>query len=378
MTAPAVLPWSSINQTAAALGPASDSLQPLARRVIKYGGGPAPSGLFGLSMGDYSDPIYQLMFDSTGKPYTYNSKGEKIPAFWTYVFPAAWSLAVGSGGNISPGSPMPDSSTFIAGTGHDNIFLLEDRATGRVWSVWMARQAGITAVNFTSPALAAASFQNIGAGVLWKYPQHTVGGASVGKPFLETSKVSVQRGMGIDKRALITTGEEIVDGVIRHPLELTIANTWYCDDLKTAVQGVDWLYPATRCEWDKIRYQNRNRDGVLLDLDKSKLVPEGLRVAFQVSIAERETWLDSKGFAKGSNWRRFWRIIIDALCDYGFVIAETGGFGMRVEMTGVLGPDRPIYESYGWDVTKLRAQEYTIQTFFNDFADRSYVVTPKP
>lgn len=359
MSPPVVLPSSSINKTAYELGPAPAELQPLAEKLIRYGGGAnAPSGEIGLSMMDYSTPIYQVNIDPTT-----NRIIAPLGGFWTYGFATGDSIGKGSQGNFPAGGLLPDSTKFVAGTGYDNIFLIENRNDGRVWSIWMARQPGINSICWT----------NILAGLTWKTPQHTYGGCSVTRPFLPAAKPNCERGMGIDKRALITTGEEIVSGVINHAAELTITNTWYCSgSVQYAKAGIDYLYPATRCEWDAARAVYR--PGYVAD--KTKLVPEGLRIAFNMTKLEREAWLDFKGLT--GPFRTFCRILIDCWCDYGLVVAETGGWGMRSEMTGMLGPDRPIYESYGWRMETLKAQEYALGSFMRDNMASAYVVNPLP
>jgi hypothetical protein len=202
------------------------------------------------------------------------------------------------------------------------------------------------------------------------------GGVGVGKPY-ESNEKQLGRGMGIPKIGLLNFWEEYADGGPRHAGELSIAATWYCDDLRTAREGTDWLAPATRCEWDRARYSNRNRDGIPLDPDRSKLTLEGLRVRWKVTPLERESYLDRLGL-KGA-WRAFWRMVIDQWCDYGLVVAETAGWGMRSEQDGLLGPGAAYYASVGWaskDHKKAGVQEYTIQDFANVFADRIEVVRP--
>jgi hypothetical protein len=285
---------------------------------------------------------------------------------WSYFFPTAFSQNAGSAGGIKPGTMIPDNPRWQAGTGNDNIFLVEKRSTGEVWDVWMARQPAYNAITLT----------NIWAGFFWKSPQHVAGGACYTNTIFKNATTQSFRGMGIDKRALITTGEEVQAAIeskipISHALEVTIANTWYTDSLKTAVAGVDWLPPATRCEFQTD--QAKTRPGY--DPDKTHLTLEGLRVALKLTPAERSAWLDRRIGVTGA-FREFCRVVLDALCDYGMIVGETGGYGMRSEFDGVLGPARPIYQKYGWNVDKPEAQEYCFEKLLQDHADRLYVVRP--
>ena len=350
MTPPVVLPGSSINKRADELGPADPSMQYMAARLVNFGGGGAPPGRLALSMKAYSTPIYQ-----------YETRSQS-----SYFFPMAFSQNAGSAGTLKPGTLVPDNpSRWIPGTGNDNIFLVERRSTGEVWDFWMARQPGYNAITLT----------NLLAGLAWKTPQHICASASYSNTIFKTAQTHVRRGMGINKRALITTGEEVQAAIeenypISHAMEITIANTWYTN-LKTAVQGVDYLPPATRCEWDE--QAAKNRPGY--DPDKTHLSLSGLRVALRLTAAERSAWLDLRVGQSGL-FREFCRVVLDAICDYGLVVGETGGFGMRSEFDGVLGPARPIYKKYGWDVDKPEAQEYCFEKLLVDHADRVYVVRP--
>lgn len=302
---------------------------------------------------DYSVPIYQINIDAANKiTTTYGFNG-----YWARFYPLAFSQALGAAGNIAPGTRVPYSSNFIKAPGNDGVFILENRRDGRVFSFWMAHGAVINAITAT----------NILAGLFSNSMKHIAGAASVSKPFTATKHVS-QRGMGIEKRALVITGEELLTGEIRHAAELTVTNTWYClGSVKNAVKGVDWLPPATRCEFNSTSYPGAERD-------RTKLVPEGLRIAFQVTPEEREVWLTSKGFTGA--FKNFARIIINCWCDYGLVVAETGGHGMGVQTTGMYGPDRSIYESFGIQMNTAAMQEQALKTFANDFRDRAWVVRP--
>lgn len=355
MTAPVVLPFSSINKTVEEVGRAPENLQHLADRVITYGGGEAPSGEFSIEFEEYSVPIYQIEISNDGKSISMEyGDGE---AHWSYFYPTAFSQNMGAAGNIKPGDKVPDSAAFINADGNDAVFILENRKDGRVYYFWMARQ----------PIYNALTLKNILAGILYKKPQHIAASAYVTKPFTATKPTS-QRGMGIEKRALVITGEELLEGEIKHALEMTVTNTWYCNDVKKAISGVDFFPPATRCEFSNTSYPSGRTT------DKTKLVPEGLRIAFDVSDQERSDWLDRQGFTDG--FRIFADMVTKCMCKYGLVVAETGGYGIGIQTTGIQGPDRPIYERFGITKSNASTKEQSLKTFFNDFKDRAFVLNP--
>lgn len=378
-TPPVVLPSSSINRTAASVGLAPPEMQPMARTLIEHGAGDAAvadgrAGEIGLSMKAYSVPIEQF------NPSMVASRDASLKSGWwkTAAYPAGWSQAQYTGGNLPPGALVPvrygvgrkpasaGETTLVPGEGSDRIVLVEDQINGMCWGYW----------TFHDNDWNAMTLPNVMAGLGSYSPAICNGGTSLWKPYGPTSSPLGDRGMGTTKRMLVTTGAEVASGAVNHVAELSIAATWYClGRAQDAKAGTDWLLPARRCEWDAARYATRNRDGHPLDPDRSKLSLEGLRIAAPaVDIARRQTWLDDH-FDPGP-MMDFWRIITTQWCLYGLMVAETAGYGMRVEMTGLLGSDRPIYERYGWSLATVEAQEYLAKRFLLDHIDDFVVVKP--
>ena len=375
---PVVLPGSSINRSAADLGRAPEHLQPLARRLIEHGAGARAeaegrAGQIRLSMDEYSVPIetVDVSVDMASKA------AQEASGWWNVaVFPAGWSIDAKTTGNLRAGTlvPMrfrpgsrPTSSSqidLLPGAGNDALLLIEDVKANKCWRHWMFRQNDWNALHLA----------NLGP-LLAKSP-YTVGicnaGTSLHRPYGPGADPRGERGMGLIKRALVTTAAEVASGRIGHAAELSIEGTWYCDDLRTAREGVDWLAPARRCEWVK---GQKGRPNGFDPSRRALLSPEGLRVAFWVDRDRRRDFVYER--VSDGPMRAFWVVIVDQWCDYGFIVAETGGYGMRQEMTGLRGSDRKVYvERWGWDPDDVVRQEAALADFANVFIDDAYVVNP--
>ena len=358
-----VSPGSSINKSADELGPAPKDLQVLGPRLIDYGGGPSPAGYLSLGLADYSVPIYK--YDETktnGKP---NQGG-------SYYFPLTFSLNEGSNGNVPAGTWVPDNPTWVGGSGNDNIMIVERESTGEAWGWWMVRQPAYNAINWT----------NIFAGLFWKQPQHCAAACGRYTNFYQpvSAKDDMERGNGMKERELLVTVDEMLEGEIKHALQLTLTNTWFSEGpAHLGKLGVDYLYPARRCEWDRAR-SIPTRMGHAFPDDKNKLTLHGTRIRFKLTAKERSDWLDKNVTATKTTFREFCRIYLNAMCDYGFVTTDTGNWGMLSQFDGVLGPAGPVYKSkFGIDRTKkdiFANQVNVFSKFMAEWRSRVEVVAP--
>lgn len=372
---PVKLPWpgSSINKTADDVGPAPQDMQVMGRRLIDHGGGAAPQGSFFLALKEYSIARH-----------FYNEEGQG----WAYFYPTAWSLAAGSNGTVVPGSMIPDNLAWQTPPGNDGIFMVERPKTGQIWGIWMARQPAINCLDFINHP--GPSFQNLWAGVLWNNPTHCASGAGYTDYIYKTNQMKTfERGNGMAQRALLTTIEELLEGVIRHALQLTLTNTWFSEGPASQGKvGVDFLYPALRCEWDRARSQP-TREGHPFPSDKSKLTLHGLRIRFRLTGKEQEEWLDRNVGKTSTPFRNFCRIVLRAMCDYGFVTTDTGHYGMLSQFDGICGsgmvdgkivPSAKLYKDhFGIDAsnaTKFTEQTLIFKGFMLEFRDRVQVVNP--
>ena len=355
MPAPVVLPSSSINLPARKLKQAPAAYQPLARRLIEYGAGERAvaegnGGYVRIRLGDYSCPIYQ--FDET--MVATKADRQRTGWFWARNFPAGWSLNQGTAGNAAIAQKVPMSNALVAGSGNDQFVLVEDRPGGRVWCYWVFKQ---NEINILHPL-------NIARGGLdSSSPRLCNGGTDYHRPFSAGANGRGGRGMGLLRRALVTTAEEILEGTVRHAAALAITSTRWAA-AKPGVEGQDWFPPATRAEWIAGQGGRTMKPSWL-----HRTVPEGLRIwnpRYAGSSTLINTWLGNH-FDPGPQ-RDFWRIIFTQWCSYGLVVSETTNYGMGVDFDGMRGPARSIYEDFGFDYSQLGAhtQEDAGRSFLKD------------
>lgn len=363
MTVPVVLPASSINLPAERLGLAPDRLQPLARRLIEYGSGAeavarGEGGNVRIRLGDYSVPIHQ--FDDTMAAT--KADRERTGWFWARNYPSGWSLDQATGGNCPIGQRVPAHAGLKAGTGNDQFVIVEDRPGGRVWCYWVFRQfelAGFHPLNIARGFLDSSS------------PRLVNGGTDFHRPF-EGGIQRGGRGMGIPRRALVTTAEEIASGAVNHAAAMAICSTWWGDS-KPGREGVDWLLPAMKLEW-AAGQKNRRMDPSW----RPNTVLEGLRIWNPRYSADRnliEAWLDEHVEGEMAD---FWRIVLTQWCVYGFVVSETTNYGMAVDFDGMYGPGRAVYEDFGFDLEQLprHTQEDLAKAFLRETVDDWVVAAP--
>ena len=147
---------------------------------------------------------------------------------------------------------------------------------------------------------------------------------------------------------MVVTPEEVAAGEIRHALMMGAANTMFgpaCTEAELATAaagttcgfavapagGLEWQGPCTSCP-----------PSPLTDLERrSRAIPEGMRLALQLTDAEIDAWLDERGYTgtKRSTARTF----AVALRDYGWFITDTAG----TATFAVSGGANPETES-GW------------------------------
>lgn len=366
MTAPpVVLPKSSLNKMAKTLGSAPAELQPLARNLIEHGCGEQAeldgnAGKVRLRIGDYSTPIYQYDESFTKT----REDRQRTGWFLARSYQAGWSINAGTDGNVAPGAKVPVKTGMVAGTGNDQICFVEDRRLQKCWEYWIFQQAEISGLHG----------DNIAAGYLDTSTPRIVNGAtSVYLPFSLTSNPIGDRGFGLIRRALITTAEEIATGRVMHPGILSIPATWWCDELP-GTQGVDWLLPARRCEFEQ--GQSGRPEGYAPERRQFNSL-EGLRIAAPtITPAMRENFVNERVTNAQQRW--FWKVICGQWAVYGLVVGETGGYGMGVATDGMLGPARSQYEDWGFEQSLLAGhiQEDLMEDYLNTFIDHWIVVRP--
>ena len=152
------------------------------------------------------------------------------------------------------------------------------------------------------------------------------------------------RGMGaLQAMALLPTLDEVEKGSINHALNMETYGTMFgpaCPTSGGGTPGVDCGYavaPATRLEWwngpagecGSVAQQNT-------PTDRAKTVPEGMRFALDMTDAQIDAWLDTKGYTGAK--RTTARIFAVALRDYGWIISDTTCWTSATAVEGVANP----------------------------------------
>ena len=310
---------------------ASTALAPFAPRFYEHGGGTAPAGQVRLDFRAYSVPIY----DATTATTT------------ARVFQVRWAQDLAKLGNVPIGTEIPWNPAWTPGTGRpnggDRIMAEVDYAKGKVWEMWVVGEPKLGCVDLFGP--------NARSGYDMGNDRHLcmAGLHTYDNLFDATDGTTIgNRGMGINKLALVTRAEEVQQGHIDHALELTIAGIMFgmpmcqpADNNSAPGAGTDcgfYVPPATRLEqsYGSVLNCGANTQKITPEV-RATTVPSGMRFAIHITDAEIETWLDSRGFVGAK--RNTAKVFAVAWRDYGAIVAETGCYGVAIETDGILNPE---------------------------------------
>ncbi len=319
----------SWNQPVSAYG-RSVALDEYAERLWEYGGGPAPKGTVNVAFGDYSVPVYKA--------------SEATTVAWVYQTTASQALYVMGFAGLEIGGAIPWNPTWKPGTGNDNILAIIDETTGRVWEIGGIGQNPVNCREIHIPPFVIG--RNAAAGFDPTRADHlcTMGGARWDGLYDVTDGTTTDgRGMGINKLAMITRADEVKAGAIRHALAMTITSTMFGAPACTPAKGPNvagfgvscggYVAPATKLE--RINPDVGCAKQTVSNAERAKTIPEGMRFALDVTDGQIDTWLDSRGYAGAI--RNTARVFAVALRDYGWIVAETGCWGMHFETDSVIG-----------------------------------------
>lgn len=327
----------SWNQPVSMYGESTD-LASYAKRWFDFGGGNDKPGSVNVAFGDYSIPFYDAKDATTT----------------VRILQTTWAQALYTTPYLPIGSSIPWNPSWKPGTGNDNLMIIADYVNGQVWELGGVGQLPINCVDWVGPnAQVGFNIFTINApGWLC-----TSGGSYNDRLYTAVDGFTNDgRGMGINKYIGIVRADEVKSGAIRHTMAMTITSTMFgpaCDPVSgTSAPGFGvscggFVPPAT-----KLERTNPNvgcAAQVVTDAERSKTVPEGMRFAIKISDPEIEAWLDSRGY-KGPI-RSTARVFAVGLRDYGWMIAETGCFGMHIETDGVLGPAGDTWSELGVKTT---------------------------
>jgi hypothetical protein len=340
-------PTLSINKTADTLG-ASLLSSP---DFYSYAGSPAPAGTVSLSMGDYSVPIYDA------------SQKDQRPNTLVKVYQSVWArnLGIVFGARMSPGVMIPWNFNWKPGTGTDKCMIVEnfpeivadnvngtvswgnqkyrlDYTNERMFYSWITYDNIASAWDFWGP--------NVQAGYNNIDNAHKIAigaGGITYNNYNDKFEISQQRGCGLNKRAGILTADDVLSGHITHALEITITNTSFCSNTP-GVNGKDYFSPAQRCEWTTATAPHR---GSYFDPNPAHNIPHGSRYRLTWSDQDINNYIAANFTNATDALKATIGTIVKCLCEYGFIVMETGGWGCTMETTGLLGPDKPKWNTAG-------------------------------
>lgn len=365
----------SWNKTITQMGGEFTQLKSFAYRLWDYGGGTqngSPPGNIYLDFKDYSVPIYDAATATTT----------------ARVFQVIWSQNQQSFSfsGMKQGDTIPWNPAWLPGTGNDRILQIVNYTTGKVYGLWGVGENKANCIDRNIFGIVALDGPNAKAGYNENDGSHMCIAAIQTYSNLWTandSTTSPDRGMGINKLALVIRADEVAkgnatNGSVGHAIPLTTANPMFGAGVDTpgvipptyngttlTAQGSDplgngmvnpkndplqpgagttkgfYLKPATRLEHE-FGYTGGTLafGGVTLttpdNAERAKTNPSGMRFGLTLSDADITAWLDARGYTgvkrqTAATLARTWR-------DYGAVIAETGGNGIGIETDGVIDP----------------------------------------
>lgn len=258
---------------------------------------------------------------------------------------------------IPNGSTIPWNPAWRASTGSDALMVILDPETGRHWSLWGVAQSyyGMP-VNDSQCWHWTAAFWLPGGGFR-PGTDLCVGGADQMMKADRTGRSDYRtyggnnpatRGVGIDLYAMLTMPEEVAAGQIRHALMMPVYNTMTgtpCTPLQmeTAAFGSNCSYavaPAGNFERQSSMIHGCG-EAVAQSMDhvayNRTTIPEGTRYALDMSEAEIEAWLDSRGYT--GKIRSTAQTFARALVNYGWFITDTSCFAADFQVAGGVNPE---------------------------------------
>lgn len=357
-------PTASWNLPAKTLGKADTTYDQYVDRLLKYGGGSdLAAQRVALMFNDYSIPIYDRA-EATGT---------------TKVFQSSWAYAQQS--FISPiGSDIPWNPSWKQAPGNDQSMIIVDYAKGEVWECWGVESAVTWGSLWVGP--------NIAAGIWNPWGQKTVMASCNHYTNLwisvDADVGSIARGMGTHK--LVggpVRAAEVASGAIRHAMSLLVANPMFGPMASPPVGNTGWgagslrgfyVKPARRLEHENPATLNYGGlTSAATDAVRAKSIPSGMRFAIEITDAQIEAWLTSRGYT--GVLRNTARIFAVALRDYGWIVGDTCGWGMIGEVDGFVNPAvKPVWTGLGVTTTDIGSRMF--DGIFN-FGKMYVVAAPK-
>ncbi len=281
---------------------------------------------FGLSenpFNDFAPPVYDVASATTTR---------------TVVLRANWG-----GTNLAPNETIPWNPAWRAMGGGDGVMILLDQETGQEWDLWGVVQTDPNGFYNDSECWLVPGYEKnqdlcVGSAYLVKRPD-------TNEPidFRTYTGNFPSRGVKIQFYAGVVTPDEVAAGEIRHALMMAVANPQFgpaCTDaeLGTPAMGTTCgfsLAPAGGLEW-LANCGACAPSPLAPDELRARAVPEGMRLALDLTDADIDSWLDERGYAEPL--RSTARVFAVALRDYGWTITDTGGTA-TFAVSGSANPD---------------------------------------
>ena len=309
-------------------------------------------------MRNYSVPIYDVADAQVGYYiYAYQSGSGR------YSFGLPWerpttngSLQAGPNG-IRAGDKIPWNPNWTPSPGSDGIIAIVNYDTGEAWNFFKADLPNVSCIGLENINFANS---NGSAGLLG-------GVVKPGNPLFDSSNVqhrcfasgahyqniyidpgtASDRGAGFAKLATVTRAAEVESGAINHAIEMTLFNQMFGPECTpnnslTASGAGDtcavFQSPGSKVEHSTFANtacgndQPFNNDAV-----RARTIPSGQRFSLNITDAEIESWLISRGFTEPL--KKTARIFAVAMREYGIIAAETGcGNRPAIETDGMVNP----------------------------------------
>jgi hypothetical protein len=296
---------------------------------------PSSRGRVATNFFDFSTPTYEVSVHE--------------PIQWVRVF--AWDgTSSVPNGTLFPYSPefLP-SGSWVNGLyffDSDAIYVVYDRRTGQEWRVWNAPYDGIDLRYPNARCLTDASGRPTGF-VIGR--DLCVGGAyyAVDPDGSDPDASSTGIGGAVNQAigkvfplAGIATADELIAGDVHHPLMMSMYKTMFgapvCPSGSTDISGSGcgtFLFPASRVE----HASGPASCGVTMNIgDRATTLPQGMWFALNLSDAEVEWWLDSRGYS--GTKRATVTKLVRALREYGFMVGPTSCGGAGLALDGAINP----------------------------------------
>lgn len=268
-----------------------------------------------------------------------------------------------------PDTAIPWNTNWKVAAAGDNELIILDKKAGKLWALNQVK-LGIAAIGqcgiIFENRLCVAS-----GGIIRDYAGNIAN-------YLTYEGSTGDRGGGISYYATLLTPQEVEAGEIRHALGMAMHNTSYgpiCTPAQLATNDPKVIdvtcgtavAPAAKFEWGGASADKRTNLSQYLSIEKT--VPEGMRFALNITDAEIDAWVASKGYS--AQKARTAKIIATALRDYGWMPLDTGNSAGFQVAGAVSDTNRALWTKLG--ITNTR-DDYILNGLITQ--KRIYAIDP--